>query len=289
MAPDASSLPALSDLQGVISSASGCLQPWATRMNLLRWLASGRGGRVVGLAQTHAEGDVTVDYVGSVANAVTVISHLHHGERRLIFAESRSRVEQIADGLRAAGVRTFVSHSSLSVDERRQAEAAFAEEPDCAIVATSTLELGVDVGDLDRVVQVGAPPSVASFLQRMGRTGRRPGAMRNCLFLATEDQELLVALAITLLWREGAIEPVTPPILPAHTPRQIMALTLQEGGITRPDLNSWLGDAAECVPKEVRDAVLCYMLAIGVLLEDAGVIGLGTRGEREFDDGTSAT
>jgi ATP-dependent helicase Lhr and Lhr-like helicase len=64
----------------------------------------------------------------------------------------------IASGLRAAGVRTFVSHASLSIDERRQAEAAFAAEPDCVIVATSTLELGIDVGELDRVVQIGAPP-----------------------------------------------------------------------------------------------------------------------------------
>ena len=251
--------------------------------DLLCWLASGRGGRVVGLARPSSDGDVTADYVGSVANAVAVLSRLHSGERRLIFADSRARVEVIAGGLRAAGVRTFVSHASLSLDERRQAEAAFASEPDCAIVATSTLELGLDVGDLDRVVQVGAPPSVASFLQRMGRTGRRPGTRRNCLFLATDDAELLAALAITSLWREGAIEPVMAPALPAHIyAQQVMALTLQEGGITRPDLDTWLGDAVGSVPVEVRDAVLCHMLAMGVLAEDAGIIGLGARGEREF-------
>jgi ATP-dependent Lhr-like helicase len=251
--------------------------------DLLCWLASGRGGRVVGLAGSPLDGDVTTDYVGSVANAVTVLSRLHRGERRLIFADSRARVEVIAGGLRAAGVRTFVSHASLSVDERRQAEAAFAAEPDCAIVATSTLELGLDVGDLDRVVQVGAPPSVASFLQRMGRTGRRPGTPRNCLFLATDDAELLAALAITSLWREGTIEPVIPPALPAHIfAQQVMALALQEGGITRPDIDIWLGDTAESVPVDVRDAVLRHMLAVGVLAEDAGIIGLGATGEREF-------
>jgi hypothetical protein len=115
------------------------------------------------------------DHVGSVENAVTVLSRVHRGERRLIFSDSRARVEELASGLRRAGVRTFVSHGSLSADERRQAEAAFAAEPDCAIGATSTLELGIYVGDLDRVIQVGAPPSVASFLQRMGRSGRGAG------------------------------------------------------------------------------------------------------------------
>lgn len=212
-----------------------------------------------------------------------MLSRLHRGERRLIFADSRSRVEVIAGGLRAAGVRTFVSHASLSVDERRQAEAAFATEPNCAIVATSTLELGLDVGDLDRVVQVGAPPSVASFLQRMGRTGRRSGTTRNCLFLATNDAELLAALAITLLWSEGVVEPVTAPALPAHIyAQQVMALALQEGGITRPDLIAWLGDAADSVPVDVREAVLRHMFAMEILAEDSGVIGLGARGEREF-------
>ena len=74
------------------------------------------------------------------------------------------------------GVETYVSHSSLSVAERRRSEAAFAQGRDCVIVATSTLEWGIDVGDLDRVLQVGAPATVASLLQRLGRTGRRPGS-----------------------------------------------------------------------------------------------------------------
>ncbi|MGS0754128.1 helicase-related protein [Roseateles sp. GG27B] len=55
--------------------------------------------------------------------------------------------------------------------ERRQAETAFGEEKNCVIVATSTLELGIDVGDLDRVIQIDSPSTVSSFLQRMGRTG----------------------------------------------------------------------------------------------------------------------
>ncbi len=247
------------------------------------WLAPGRGGQVVGPARPAADGDVLVDYVGSVPNAVTVLSRLHQGERRLVFADSRSRVEEIASGLRSAGVRTFVSHASLSVDARRQAEAAFSSEPDCAIVATSTLELGLDVGDLDRVVQVGAPPSVSSFLQRMGRTGRRAGTIRNFLFLATDDHEFLSALATATLWREGFVDPVLPPATPAHIhAQQVMALVLQEGGITRPDLDAWLGDAADTIPQATRDAVLRHMLAHGVLTEDAGVIGFAEQGEREF-------
>jgi ATP-dependent Lhr-like helicase len=130
-----------------------------------------------------AEADVAVDYVGNLENAATVISKLHIGEKRLVFCDSRARAEELASLLRRRDLQTFVSHSSLSAGERRLAEDAFATERDCVIVATSTLELGIDVGDLDRVIQIDASHSVASFLQRLGRTGRRPGTQRNCLFL----------------------------------------------------------------------------------------------------------
>jgi len=75
------------------------------------------------------------------------------------------------------------------------------------IGATSALELGIDVGDLDWVIQVDAPPTVSSFLQRMGRTGRRPGTTRNCLFLATSDPGLLRAAGLIELWPSGFVEP----------------------------------------------------------------------------------
>ena len=250
---------------------------------MLAWLARGRAGQVIGTSQPTTDGDVTADYVGSLANAITVLARVFRGERRLVFAESRSRVEHITEGLRTAGIRTFASHASLSADERRAAEAAFASEPDCAIVATSTLELGIDVGDLDRVVQIGTPVSVTSFLQRMGRTGRRIGAQRNCLFLATDDEELLAALAVATLWREGVVDPVMPPTRPAHIyAQQVMALALQLGGIARPDLDAWLGPVAWEVPEDDRIAVVRHMLQAGVLAEDGGVLGLGERGEREF-------
>jgi ATP-dependent Lhr-like helicase len=250
---------------------------------LLTWLTLGRGGRVLGPTSPVADGNVTADYVGSVRNAVTVISRLHHGHRRLVFADSRTRVEELAVGLRALGVRTFVSHASLSLDERRQAEAAFVAEPDCVIVATSTLELGLDVGDLDHVIQVGAPPSVASFLQRMGRTGRRSGTRRNCLFLATRDEELLACLALTTLWREGAVESIVPPPRPSHIfAQQVMALVLQEKGIARADVPLWLGTVAQAVPARDREDVLAHMLAEGILADDMGVLGFGSLGEREF-------
>lgn len=159
---------------------------------LLHWLQGrGAGSRPASVVAPTVEGaaapELAMDNVGNVSNAAQVVGALHGGEKRLVFADSRRTVESLAGRLGDLGVETFVSHSSLSVVERRRAETAFAESRNCVIVSTSTLELGIDVGDLDRVLQVGASASVASLLQGLGRTGRRPGTSRNMTFLATTD------------------------------------------------------------------------------------------------------
>jgi ATP-dependent helicase Lhr and Lhr-like helicase len=250
---------------------------------MMEWLARGRPGRVVGVLPHKFEGDVHIDYVGSLENAATVLTRLYRGQRRLVFCDSRARVETLATRLRDAAIRTFVSHSSLSADERRRAEAAFTAEPDCVIVATSTLELGLDVGDLDRVVQIDSPATVSSFLQRMGRTGRRPGSRPNCLMLTTSTDALTVGLAIGQLWREGFIEQVQPPASPFHIfAQQVMALALQEGGIARGDWTWWIGDLLTGANAQIVDSIISHMLANEILVEDAGVVSLGVGGESRF-------
>lgn len=224
--------------------------------------------------------EVTLDYVGSMDNAATVISRLHRGEKRLVFAESRRSAEELAFLLRERGVQTFVSHSSLSVDERRQSERAFAEAKDTVIVATSTLELGIDIGDLDRVIQIDAPRTVSSFLQRLGRTGRRPGTSRNTLFLATSLDRLLDAAAVLLLWKRGFVEDVVAPPHPRHlAAQQLLALALQEGSFGASDWPRWWGD----LPLMADGAeVLDYLRDQDFLVEDTGLLMIGPRAEKEF-------
>lgn len=251
---------------------------------LLDWLTSGSSSprHVVNPAAETAvtSVDVGLDYVGSISNAAKVIARLHQGEKRLVFCDSRTQVEELAVALRANGVRTFVSHSSLSLGERRHAEAGFASEANCIIVATSTLELGVDIGDLDRVIQIDAPTTVASFLQRMGRTGRRPGTTRNTLFLATRTSSLWLATAILLLWERGYVEPVQPPVLPRHiVAQQILGLVLQERRIVRHDLWEWLDGLAD-VPG--AEDVLAHLVAEQFVIDDGGLVSIGPRAEQEF-------
>nr|WP_205864211.1 DEAD/DEAH box helicase [Planosporangium mesophilum] len=225
---------------------------------------------------------IEVDYVGSVQNAATVISALHRGEKRLVFCETRRRAEELALALRSRTVTTFVSHSSLSADERRRAEQAFAEARDCVIVATSTLELGIDVGDLDRVIQLDAPRSVASFLQRLGRTGRRAGSERNMLFLATSAKNLLHATGLLRLWNTGFVEPISPPPAPRHiAAQQLLALCLQEGRAGETIWREWWGDLP-IFDESARD-VAEWLVANGHLERDSsGMLFIGPETERRY-------
>jgi ATP-dependent Lhr-like helicase len=255
---------------------------------LLAWLSAGseRPRRVVRPpAAPEAPPEVQVDYVGNIENAATVVAALHRGEKRLVFCDSRARVERLAAGLRLRGVETFVSHSSLGLDERRRAEAAFARGRDCVIVATSALELGIDVGDLDRVIQVDAPWSVSSFLQRMGRTGRRPGAARNCLFLATDDEGLLRAAGLVELWRSGYVEPAEPPPLPLHIlAQQLLALALQEHGVGRSEWLGWVDavPAFRSLERPLVEQVVAGMLERQILWDEAGVLWFGREGQDAY-------
>ncbi len=255
---------------------------------LSRWLAgscAGAKGVALPPASEGQAAEVTIDYVASIANAAVVISRIGHGEKRLVFVDSRAKAEQLGNELRQLGTTTFVTHSSLSADARRQAEDAFANRDDCVIVATSVLELGIDVGDLDRVIQIDAPTTVSSFLQRMGRTGRREKAGRNCLFLATDDEALLKAAGIVALWESGYVEPIEPPPRPMHImAQQIMALALQERGIGRIDWFRWISGVGgfQKTSDAERSALVEWMLGEDILFDDSGILWFGKKGEAKY-------
>jgi ATP-dependent Lhr-like helicase len=254
--------------------------------DLLAWLAPQGTRIVVGSGSVSTDADVTVDHVGSLENAATVIARLHRGEKRLVFCDSRSVAEQLSAMLRAREVRTFVSHASLSLAERRQAEAAFTEERDCVIVATSTLELGIDVGDLDKVIQIDAPSTVSSFLQRMGRTGRRSGSRRNCLFLTTSDTAFMLAIGITQKWSEAWVEAATPPPEPwPIAAQQALTSTLERGEVVARELVALLRGSFPELPDQDVEALIGYMIEKQFLICTEGVIRIGPETEREYGRG----
>lgn len=267
---------------------------------LLRWLqGSSAGRRPARVVAPHlstpspsggdaagpgaqATARVELDYVGSLENAATVIASLHQGEKRLVFCESRRQVEELGALLRGKGVTTFLSHASLSLDDRRRSEAAFAEARNCVIVSTSTLELGIDVGDLDRVIQIGSPGTVAAFLQRIGRAGRRTGGSRYCLFLTLNHRTLLQAAGLLHLWGQGWVEPVVPPPEPRHiVAQQVLALCLQQHRVGDQVWAQWWNGLAPFT-REASDAILRHLLDQGYLERDGGMLFIGPEAELRF-------
>ncbi|GAA4260835.1 DEAD/DEAH box helicase [Dietzia aurantiaca] len=267
-------------------------------VELLRWLqggVDGRPGRVIApdidldgprTPPPAGDAEVVVDAVETLDSAAVLLSKLYRGGKRLVFVDSRRQAEELASMLGQASVDVYLSHSSLSAEERRRSEQAFAEARDCVIVATSTLELGIDVGDLDRMIQIGAPNTVSSFLQRLGRTGRRPGTVRNCLFIATEPDHLLRTLGLLHAWGSGYVEPVVPPPVPLHlVAQQIMAALLQEGALPRYGWQErWASSPLMSIDTLERPAelVVDFLLERGYLNVDGGTMFLGPNAEAVF-------
>jgi len=135
----------------------------------------------------------------------------------LIFPNSRGRAEEIAVKLnkisdRVGGHHNYFSHHSSVDREVREYVERFAKTNQrypFAVSCTSTLELGIDIGSVDKVVQVDATSSIASLIQRVGRGGRKDGMTSSLLFYATQPWSLIQSLACYSLYQEKFVEPVS--------------------------------------------------------------------------------
>ncbi len=134
----------------------------------------------------------------------------------LIFPNSRGKAEEVAVKLKKTAERNnghqfyFSHHSSVDKELREHIEyfAKNNERQYFCIACTSTLELGIDIGSVDMVVQIDSTYSVASLIQRVGRSGRKENIKSNLLLYATEQWQLLQSIACWQLYRESFIEPI---------------------------------------------------------------------------------
>lgn len=186
-----------------------------------------------------------------------VFDNLRDKTKALIFANSRAGAERIIVSLRKFAQQEnspdiyHVHHGGISTSLREAAEAAMRDKHERAVTAaTITLELGIDIGQLERVVQITAPSSVSSFLQRLGRSGRR-GDPSEMWFISNEkpsdgaenfaDQlpwDLLQIIAIIQLYvEEKWIEPIRPIDFPfSLLYHQTMSILASNGEIAPSDL-----------------------------------------------------
>ncbi len=140
----------------------------------------------------------------------------------------------------AAGAPAEVArahHGSVSRQERAEIEEALKAGRLPAVVATSSLELGIDMGAVDLVVQVEAPPSVASGLQRVGRAGHNVGDVSRGIIFPKYQGDLVQAAVVAERMRAGEIEELKIP----HNPLDVLAQQI----IAMTALDDWLVDELE--------------------------------------------
>ncbi len=142
----------------------------------------------------------------------------------LVFANSRRAAEKLARLLNDAGREpvAYSHHGSLSREIRAVVERRMKEGSLPAIVATNSLELGIDIGALDEVILVQTPPSVASALQRIGRAGHRIGQESRARLYPLHGRDLLEAAAMADAVREQDIEEVRIPASPLDVAAQVV-------------------------------------------------------------------
>ncbi|MBH8551433.1 DEAD/DEAH box helicase [Nostocaceae cyanobacterium CENA357] len=232
------------------------------------------------------------------------VFNLSKNRKCLIFANNRTQTESIIASLRQIATEQalpdiyHVHHGSISASLRQAAENAMREPNNPAVTAaTLTLELGIDIGHLERVIQLESPLSVASFLQRLGRSGRR-GESADMRFICAENQplaeapfpeqipwQLLQCIAIIQLYLEERwIEPINPIKYPLsllyHQTMSIIAATgeLLPAALAKQVLN--LPPFSAISPEDFK-LLLRYLIDIDHLHRtEQGKLIIGLAGEK---------
>jgi ATP-dependent Lhr-like helicase len=268
------------------------------RDELLRWIrGSGKGGESLKIPGDPPPRDWRLEFFPGLESEADEIVRLYEelpGSRSLVFVRSRRRAEELAkslssldeDAARKLQVRTH--HGSVSRFYREEAEKLIrilSEDGLDAIISTSTLELGIDLGDLDQVFQAGPTASPSALLQRVGRTGRRPGRRQHLRAHCTKSEELPVLVATIELAFEGKAEALAFPGRAFHLlAHQLLCLSLERHGVDA--RKAWeVLRAADCfrgIATPEVGKLVASMVQEKYLREDGGMIIPGERAEREL-------
>jgi ATP-dependent Lhr-like helicase len=212
-------------------------------------------------------------------------------DKVLIFPNSRGRTEEIAVKLKKISAKVnghsnyFSHHSSVGKEIRENIEffAKNNRHQNFSIACTSTLELGIDIGSVNKIVQIDATHSVASLIQRIGRSGRRENETSHLLLYATNEYSLLQSLACWLLYNEGVIDPPNsidkPYDILVH---QILSITKQYSGLPIINLVDLICNnfAFEWIEKPEIDEIIVHLINTELLERIQHEVIIGLEGEK---------
>lgn len=209
----------------------------------------------------------------------------------LIFPNSRGRAEEVAVKLRKLSDRVnghpnyFSHHSSVDKEVREYVEyfAKNNNRQNFCISCTSTLELGIDIGTVDEVVQIDSTHSVSSLIQRIGRSGRKDGESSNLYLYATDKWNLLQSLACWLLYKDGFIEPPQTTEKPYDILlHQALSITKGHSGIPLKELSKQLKEnfAFNQIDILEIEEILNHLIKIDYLEKLRYEVIIGVEGEK---------
>ncbi|MFP3595411.1 DEAD/DEAH box helicase [Chryseobacterium sp. SIMBA_029] len=209
----------------------------------------------------------------------------------LIFPNTRGRVEEVAVKLKqisdkVGGHKNYFAHHSSVDKEVREYVEFFAKNStlqNFAISCTSTLELGIDIGNVDEVVQIDATHSIASLIQRVGRSGRREDKASNLFLYATTEWSLIQSLACWLLYKEQYIEPISVNKKPYDVlVHQILSIVKGRSGITLRELLEDFADNStfKDITAEETEEIIDHLREIDFLEKLGNEYIIGIEGEK---------
>ncbi|MBK7972098.1 MAG: DEAD/DEAH box helicase [Deltaproteobacteria bacterium] len=164
----------------------------------------------------------------------------------LLFVNSRRLAERLANALNelAGDEIARAHHGSLAREQRLEIEERLKAGALPALVATSSLELGIDMGAIDLVIQIEAPPSVAAGLQRVGRAGHGVGAVSKGAIFPKYRSDLLACAAVTARMDEARVEETFYPRNPLDVLAQQIVGIVARAPVTVERLHRWVRGAA---------------------------------------------
>ncbi len=179
--------------------------------------------------QSPLEGVMSAETWTEVYDQLAALIETH--KTTLVFTNTRRLAERITRFLaeRIGEDRVTSHHGSLSRSRRHAAEQALKEGRLSALVATASLELGIDVGDVDLVCQIGSPGSIATLLQRVGRSGHFVGGLPKGRLFPLSRDDLVESIALLQAVRKGELDEVRAPAAPLDIlAQQIVAAVAPE-------------------------------------------------------------
>jgi ATP-dependent Lhr-like helicase len=163
-------------------------------------------GKIVPVETPHTEQPTDVAPVAADPGIGYIFEHTK-GKKCLVFTNSREECESVCQQLRQyceanrEPDRFLIHHGNLSASYRESAEEEMKDDDSCmSVCATATLELGIDIGRLERAFQIDAPFTVSGFLQRLGRTGRRGDPAEMWFVMREDHQEARAMLPDSIPW-----------------------------------------------------------------------------------------